>query len=43
MFRDGGLDWHALLQSLERRRHHGPWLFEVALHEEILAQSRSER
>ena len=32
---DGDLDWPRLLQSLDRHRHRGPWLFEVAPHAEI--------
>lgn len=32
---DGDLDWPQLLQSLDRHRHRGPWLFEVAPHAEI--------
>ena len=32
---DGDLDWPRLLQSLDRHRHRGPWMFEVAPHAEI--------
>ena len=34
---NGDLDWPRLLDVLDRRGHRGPWLFEVAPHEEIWA------
>ena len=31
----GDIEWPRLLQSLDRHRHRGPWLFEVAPHAEV--------
>ena len=36
----GDLDWPRLLQSLDRHRHRGPWLFEVAPHAEVWEKLR---